>query len=116
MAVNFCSFDLFVCLFIQEKQNKMSLQNVSIVLSPTMQISHRVLNVFFGCSKILFKDTVIKKYVSIQVRTIEGSLRTHAVANKLKRSGTTLQSVCLDPDRSLSSTILVSRESARIVN
>ena len=24
-----------------EKQNKMSLQNVSIVLSPTMQISHR---------------------------------------------------------------------------
>jgi len=47
----------------KEKQNKMSLQNVSIVLSPTMQISHRVLNVFFTYSKILFRDTVIKKYV-----------------------------------------------------
>ncbi|WAQ93636.1 RBP1-like protein [Mya arenaria] len=29
----------------RQKENKMSLQNVSIVLSPTMQISHRVLNV-----------------------------------------------------------------------
>jgi len=40
----------------------MTLQNVSIVLSPTMQISHRVLNIFFAYSKILFKDTVIKRY------------------------------------------------------
>jgi len=46
----------------QEKQNKMTLQNVSIVLSPTMQISHRVLNIFFAYSKILFRDTVIKRY------------------------------------------------------
>ena len=30
----------------RERFNKMSLQNVSIVLSPTMQISHRVLNCF----------------------------------------------------------------------
>ena len=42
----------------------MTLQNVSIVLSPTMQISHRVLNIFFAYSKILFKDTVIKRYCS----------------------------------------------------
>ena len=42
----------------------MSLQNVSIVLSPTMQISHRVLNIIFNYAKILFKDVVIKKYVS----------------------------------------------------
>ena len=48
-------------VYFQEKQNKMSLQNVSIVLSPTMQISHRVLNVFFTYAKILFRDTVIKK-------------------------------------------------------
>jgi len=40
----------------------MTLQNVSIVLSPTMQISHRVLNVFFAYSKVLFRDTVIKRY------------------------------------------------------
>eukprot|EP00918_Siedleckia_nematoides_P098055 GHVU01214709.1.p1 GENE.GHVU01214709.1~~GHVU01214709.1.p1 ORF type:complete len:619 (+),score=119.23 GHVU01214709.1:77-1933(+) len=46
----------------KEAQNKMSLQNVSIVLSPTMQISHRVLNVFFSHSRILFRDTVLKRY------------------------------------------------------
>jgi len=43
----------------------MTLQNVSIVLSPTMQISHRVLNIFFAYSKILFKDTVIKRYIIV---------------------------------------------------
>ncbi|ESO12140.1 hypothetical protein HELRODRAFT_62288 [Helobdella robusta] len=47
----------------KEKFNKMSLQNISIVLSPTMKISHRVLNVLFTYSSVLFKDTVIKKYV-----------------------------------------------------
>ncbi|XP_064595875.1 ralA-binding protein 1-like [Liolophura sinensis] len=46
-----------------QAQNKMSLQNVSIVLSPTMQISHRVLNVFFSLATKLFGDTQIKKYV-----------------------------------------------------
>jgi len=40
----------------------MTLQNVSIVLSPTMQISHRVLNVLFSHTKQLFKDTSIKRY------------------------------------------------------
>lgn len=47
----------------REKQNKMNVQNVSIVLSPTMQISHRVLNALFIHSKNLFGDTVLKKYV-----------------------------------------------------
>ncbi|XP_052802767.1 ralA-binding protein 1-like isoform X2 [Mya arenaria] len=47
----------------RQKENKMSLQNVSIVLSPTMQISHRVLNVLFSHNKHLFKSTVIKRYV-----------------------------------------------------
>nr|XP_022311939.1 ralA-binding protein 1-like [Crassostrea virginica] len=46
----------------REKENKMSLQNVSIVLSPTMQISHRVLNVLFQSSGKLFSDVQIKKY------------------------------------------------------
>ncbi|XP_050412574.1 ralA-binding protein 1 [Patella vulgata] len=46
-----------------QKKNKMTLQNVSIVLSPTMQISHRVLNVLFSHCSQLFHDTQIKKYV-----------------------------------------------------
>lgn len=47
----------------RQKENKMTLQNVSIVLSPTMQISHRVLNVLFSHTKQLFSDTLIKRYV-----------------------------------------------------
>lgn len=47
----------------RQKENKMSLQNVSIVLSPTMQISHRVLNVLFSHVTDLFNDTCIKKYI-----------------------------------------------------
>lgn len=43
----------------------MTLQNVSIVLSPTMQISHRVLNVLFSHTKQLFRDTVIKRYTML---------------------------------------------------
>lgn len=46
----------------RQKENKMTLQNVSIVLSPTMQISHRVLNVLFSHVKQLFKHTELKKY------------------------------------------------------
>ncbi|XP_069102982.1 ralA-binding protein 1-like isoform X1 [Argopecten irradians] len=46
----------------RQKENKMSLQNVSIVLSPTMQISHRVLNVLFSLAKQLFKDVQLKRY------------------------------------------------------
>ncbi|XP_046350266.2 ralA-binding protein 1-like isoform X1 [Haliotis rufescens] len=46
-----------------QKQNKMTLQNVSIVLSPTMQISHRVLNILFTYAGQLFADTIVKRYV-----------------------------------------------------
>ena len=41
----------------------MTLQNVSIVLSPTMKISHRVLNCLFENSHILFEGISLKKYV-----------------------------------------------------
>ncbi|XP_014667813.1 PREDICTED: ralA-binding protein 1-A-like [Priapulus caudatus] len=47
----------------KEAANKMSLQNVSIVLSPTLQVSHRVLNMFFIHHATLFKGTQIKKYI-----------------------------------------------------
>ncbi|XP_059091928.1 ralA-binding protein 1-A-like isoform X2 [Tigriopus californicus] len=47
----------------RERFNKMTLQNVSIVLSPTMQISHRVLNCFFENAHILFDGVQIKKYI-----------------------------------------------------
>ncbi|XP_029824048.3 ralA-binding protein 1 isoform X1 [Ixodes scapularis] len=46
-----------------EKHNKMNLQNVSIVLSPSMQISHRVLHALFSHASIFFKDVQLKKYV-----------------------------------------------------
>lgn len=46
-----------------EKQNKMTLQNVSIVLSPSMQISHGVLYGLFKNSTRLFGHVEIKKYV-----------------------------------------------------
>ncbi|CAG5120617.1 unnamed protein product, partial [Candidula unifasciata] len=45
------------------QENKMTLQNVSIVLSPTMQISHRVLNVLFSNVSTLFGDVLLRKYV-----------------------------------------------------
>ncbi|KAH9368103.1 hypothetical protein HPB48_013741 [Haemaphysalis longicornis] len=46
-----------------EKHNKMNLQNVSTVLSPSMQISHRVLHALFSHAPIFFKDVKIIKYV-----------------------------------------------------
>lgn len=48
----------------RERFNKMSLQNVSIVLSPTMRISHRVLNCLFENSHILFEGAQLKRYVA----------------------------------------------------
>ncbi|KAG1652752.1 RalA-binding protein 1 [Nymphon striatum] len=51
----------------REPNNKMSLQNVAIVLSPTMQISHRVLNALFNHANVLFKDVEIKKYLSLEL-------------------------------------------------
>ena len=47
----------------RERFNKMTLQNVSIVLSPTMKISHRVLNCFFENRHILFDGVHLKRYV-----------------------------------------------------
>ncbi|GFT16991.1 ralA-binding protein 1-A [Nephila pilipes] len=46
-----------------ERRNKMNLQNISIVLSPTMQISHNVLQAFFAHINVLFKGVELKKYV-----------------------------------------------------
>ena len=65
-----CNRALLTWIFIhmghvieRERFNKMTLQNVSIVLSPTMRISHRVLNCFFENSHILFDEGQFKKYV-----------------------------------------------------
>ncbi|RXG52470.1 hypothetical protein Avbf_16092 [Armadillidium vulgare] len=46
----------------KEKDTKMSYHNVCVVLSPTMQISHRVLNVMFHSHQYLFGNVVIKRY------------------------------------------------------
>jgi len=47
----------------KEKVNKMTLQNVSIVLSPTMQISHRVLNCIFEHHSALFSEVALVRYI-----------------------------------------------------
>lgn len=47
----------------KEKVNKMTLQNVSIVLSPTMQISHRVLNCIFEHHSTLFSEVTLVRYI-----------------------------------------------------
>merc|ERR1719300_2215570 len=46
-----------------ERMNKMTLQNVSIVLSPTMRISHRVLNCIFEHHAALFSNVKLLRYV-----------------------------------------------------
>lgn len=46
-----------------EKINKMTLQNVSIVLSPTMRISHRVLNCIFSHHAALFSNVKLSRYI-----------------------------------------------------
>ncbi|XP_071513634.1 uncharacterized protein [Panulirus ornatus] len=50
-------------IIARERDTKMTYQNVSIVLSPTMQISHRVLNVLFLNHAYLFGNVIIKRYV-----------------------------------------------------
>lgn len=50
-------------IIARERDTKMNYQNVSIVLSPTMQISHRVLNVLFLNHPYLFGNVVIKRYI-----------------------------------------------------
>ena len=56
----------------------MNVQNVSLVLSPTMQISHRVLNAFFLYGKILFSGVAIKRY-GVGVVTWPGGAWSSAV-------------------------------------
>ena len=46
-----------------QRVNKMTLQNVSIVLSPTMRISHRVLNCIFEHHAALFSLVQLTRYV-----------------------------------------------------
>ncbi|XP_064471104.1 ralA-binding protein 1-like isoform X1 [Ornithodoros turicata] len=46
-----------------ENHNKMNLQNVFIVLGPSMQISHKVLNALFTHGGVFFKDVQLKRYV-----------------------------------------------------
>lgn len=48
----------------QEKVNKMNAQNISLVLSATLQFSHRLLSAFFMHGKIFFDLVIIKKYVA----------------------------------------------------
>lgn len=50
-------------IIAKESDSKMNYQNVCIVLSPTMRISHRVLNVFFQNHEYLFSNVLIKRYV-----------------------------------------------------
>ncbi|KAK8385068.1 hypothetical protein O3P69_012100 [Scylla paramamosain] len=69
-------------IIAREADTKMTYQNVSIVLSPTMQISHRVLNVLFLNHSYLFGGVVIKKYIppigsGVTERTVD-QLRTVA--------------------------------------
>lgn len=42
-----------------ERESKMTIQSISIVLSPTLHISHRVLNLFFTQVKQIFRDVEI---------------------------------------------------------
>uniref|UniRef100_H2Y922 Rho-GAP domain-containing protein n=1 Tax=Ciona savignyi TaxID=51511 RepID=H2Y922_CIOSA len=46
-----------------EQHSKMTIQNISIVLSPTLHISHRVLNVFFCYCKDIFDGVQRQKLV-----------------------------------------------------
>nr|XP_039257484.1 ralA-binding protein 1-A-like [Styela clava] len=46
-----------------EKESKMTIQNISIVLSPTLHISHRVLNLFFTQAKQIFAGVEIKPLI-----------------------------------------------------
>lgn len=61
-----CINPFYLILIPQERDTKMTYQNVSIVLSPTMQISHRVLNVLFLNHAYLFGNVIIKRSVSTQ--------------------------------------------------
>jgi len=77
-----------------EKLNKMSLQNVSIVLSPTMQISHRVLFCLFKHSIPLFGHVNLRKYVPpisgpVGVNLLPES--PHAIEEEMKKQESLLE-------------------------
>ncbi|CAL1277273.1 unnamed protein product [Larinioides sclopetarius] len=81
-----------------ERRNKMNLQNVSIVLSPTMQISHNVLQSFFTHMDILFKGVELKKYVPpIELDSTRLSLELpdspSAIADELSRQENVLNTL-----------------------
>ncbi|KAF8790796.1 ralA-binding protein 1-like [Argiope bruennichi] len=81
-----------------ERRNKMNLQNVSIVLSPTMQISHNVLQSFFTHIDILFKGVELKKYVPpIELDSTRLSLELpdspSAIADELSRQENVLNTL-----------------------
>ncbi|CAK8688095.1 unnamed protein product [Clavelina lepadiformis] len=50
-------FNNIIC---KEPQSKMTIQNISIVLSPTLHISHRVLNIFFTHTKDILGTVVLQ--------------------------------------------------------
>lgn len=51
---------IHLCHIIEhERESKMTIQSISIVLSPTLHISHRVLNLFFSQAQQIFQDTEI---------------------------------------------------------
>ncbi|XP_071788943.1 uncharacterized protein [Asterias amurensis] len=63
-----CNFTLLSWMVVHlahvlnnEAETKMTIQNISIVMCPTLHISHRVLNLLFTNWKTLFKGVQIKK-------------------------------------------------------
>lgn len=55
-------FTHFRHIIEQGSETKMNIQNLSIVFSPTMKISHGVLNIFFEHCQIFFPDVELVKY------------------------------------------------------
>ena len=68
-----------------EKLNKMTLQNVYSVLSPTMQISHRVLNCIFEHHSTLFNGVVLARYIT-PISDLGGSSQPAVSQMKMKRN------------------------------
>jgi len=56
-------FTHFSHVLEKSSENKMNIQNLSIVFSPTMSVSHGVLNLFFQFTKDLFPNVQLLKYV-----------------------------------------------------
>ena len=54
-------FSGFFFFYLQYSSNRMNLQNIGIVLSPTMNIGHGVLFIFLSNVSELFPDTQIAK-------------------------------------------------------